>query len=163
MNDKFISIKEATEIYKVSNNTIRKIIKSNIATDHVKTEPIKNRYGFKYLISVSFLDSLYGGKTSTEPPSHHEHTTTLNNQLITKLNNQIDNQQKIIDNQQKTINSLSDTIKDQNKVIVSQSIQIYQLRPSTTTSTEPPNDNIETLIIVVLVVCIVAVIIYLFR
>lgn len=185
-NNEFISISDAVTQYKVSQNKIRKIVKDNARTNFIKTVPITGKSGFKYLISTSFLDSVFGiGKAETSQKQGINEPKTdfkQDNQLIIQLqseNKQLSNQ---INRQNETIDKLTDTISEQNKVIISQSMQIYQL----TTATEPPPneratapnqihfenskvgpDNtkkmltIELLIISILVVCIVVIIAFL--
>lgn len=167
MNNQFISINEASKLYNVSSNTIRKIVTSNKDTKHVKTEKIKGKHGFKYLISIEYLNSIYNGTNTEREPktdikndfkSSNQSSNQFDNQSSNLISNQIDKQNQIID-------KLTDTIQEQNKVIVSQSMQIHQLTTTTERATERATEssNVETLIILVLVVCIVAVIIYLFR
>lgn len=175
MNNQFISINEASKLFDVSSNTIRKIIKSNIDTDNVKTEPIKGKHGFKYVVSIEYLNSIYNNQSIEREPKtdlkngfkssnqNNKFDRQNNNQIDRQIDRQIDKLNNQIDKQNQIIDKLTDTINEQNKVIVSQSMQIYQLTSSSSSDTEPPSSNVETLIIVVLVLCIVAVIIYLFR
>jgi len=76
MND-FLSISDATKIYKVSSNTLRKLVKDNLDTEHIKTVAIKSRHGFKYLISISFLNSLYMLKTGITKDTKNSNTKNL--------------------------------------------------------------------------------------
>ena len=178
MSSDFISINDAAAKYQISQNKVRKLVKENKGTKHVKTVGIKGKHGFKYLISVSYLDAIF---YPTNEPSHQRakpkqdinldnQNNQNNNQLIIhqitsenkRLSNQIESQIKVIEN-------LSNTIKDQNKVIISQSMQVHQLTERTTTeptkirTTEPQILTFENIMVFVLVCCMVAVIVYLFR
>ena len=153
----YISISDAANKYKVSSAKIRKIVKSNIDTKDVKKTAIKGRHGFKYLISVAYLDSLFGIVTTSENESKSD---SLDNVLIIQLtseNKQLINQ---VDKQFETIKGLTNTIQEQNKIVIAQSLQIHRLNEPVTIKND---SKIESLIISVLVVCIVIVIIYLLR
>lgn len=138
MTTEFISVLDAVAKYDVSQNKIRKIVKDNKGTANVKKVAIKGKHGFKYLISVDYLNTLF--EVETKPKQGKNEVTTdleQSNQLVKllqttnkRLNNQIENQNKVIEN-------LSNTIKDQNKVIVAQAMQVHQL----TKTTEPPSDH----------------------
>ena len=162
MNNQFLSITDAAEHYQVSSNTIRRIVQKIKHTEHVKKVAIKGRHGFKYLISVQYLDSIYNSQgKSNNNQNNNQFDNQLNNQndnLIDNLNNQIDKQNQIID-------KLTDTIKDQNKVIVSQSMQIHQLTSTANKTNAPEQEQyslFEKLIISVLVIVILAVCYFLF-
>jgi len=191
MND-FLSISDATKIYKVSSNTLRKLVKDNLESEHIKTVAIKSRHGFKYLISISFLNSLYmlkagitkdtknsNTKNSIDTKNSNGSDTKNSNESDTKFINQLQatNNQlcKQVDTQNDIIKNLTTTLQEQQKVVVAQSLQISRLSERTS-SNEPqwnePSDQgptttkktttIELLIIVVLLICIVAAIAYLF-
>jgi uncharacterized coiled-coil protein SlyX len=182
MNE-FISISDAAKKYKVSSNTLRKLVKDNLESEHIKTFAIKSRHGFKYVVSISFLNSLYMLKTGITKDTKNSNTknsidTKNSNGSDTKFINQLQatNNQlcKQVDTQNDIIKNLTTTLQEQQKVVVAQSLQISRLSERTTTEpqwnepTPGPGDDtkktttIELLIIVVLVVCIVAVIAYLF-
>ena len=154
----YISINEAVTTYKISQSKLRKKIKELDGTVHVKKTAIKGRHGFKYLISVAYLDSLFGIVTTSENESKSD---SLDNVLIIQLtseNKQLINQ---VDKQFETIKGLTNTIQEQNKIVIAQSLQIHRLGEPLPVSNSKL--NIENLIISVLVVCIVIVIIYLLR
>jgi uncharacterized coiled-coil protein SlyX len=186
MND-FLSISDATKIYKVSSNTLRKLVKDNLESEHIKTFAIKSRHGFKYLISISFLNSLYMLKTGITKDTKNSNTknsidtknsngsdTKNSNESDTKFINQLQatNNQlcKQVETQNDIIKNLTTTLQEQQKVVVAQSLQISRLSERTTTEPQwnnPTPDKkktttIELLIIVVLLICIVAAIAYLF-
>ena len=157
MNNQFLSITDAAEHYQVSINTIRRIVQKIKHTEHVKQVSIKGRHGFKYVVSVNYLDSIYNSKNSSN-----------NNQKDNQLNNQNDNQlnnlQRQVDRQNVIIEKLTDTVNEQNKVIISQSMQIHQLTTTTTTApAEHGRTTFENVVISILVVCIIAIMLYLFR
>jgi uncharacterized coiled-coil protein SlyX len=187
MNE-FISISDAAKKYKVSSNTLRKLVKDNLESEHIKTFAIKSRHGFKYLISISFLNSLYMLKTGITKDTKNSNTknsidtknsngsdTKNSNGSDTKFINQLQatNNQlcKQVETQNDIIKNLTTTLQEQQKVVVAQSLQISRLSERTTTEPQwnnPTPDTkktttIELLIIVVLLICIVAVIIYLFQ
>ena len=192
MND-FLSISDATKIYKVSSNTLRKLVKDNLESEHIKTVAIKSRHGFKYLISISFLNSLYmlkagitkdtknsNTKNSIDTKNSNGSDTKNSNESDTKFINQLQatNNQlcKQVDTQNDIIKNLTTTLQEQQKVVVAQSLQISRLSERTNeqhaqwneTTPEPTPDTkktttIELLIIVVLLICIVAAIAYLFQ
>ena len=155
----YISINDAVTTYKISQSKLRKKIKELDGTVHVKKTAIKGRHGFKYLISVAYLDSLFGIVTTSENESKSD---SLDNVLIIQLtseNKQLINQ---VDKQFETIKGLTNTIQEQNKIVIAQSLQIHRLNEPVTIK----NDNkltIENWIITILVICIVIVIIYLLR
>lgn len=169
MITKFISISDASKMFNVSSNTIRKIVRTNKDTEHVKTEQIRGKHGFKYVVSIDYLDSIYNSDSEPKTDVKNDFkSSNQNNQIDNQINNQIDNQikqlNKQVDNQNNIIDKLTDTIQEQNKIIVSQSMQIYQL--TTTTEQQPPskeqnNSNFEKIIISILIVCIIIVIAYL--
>lgn len=59
MTTEFISVLDAVTRYDVSQNKIRKIVKDNKGTENVKQVAIKGKHGFKYLISVNYLDTMF--------------------------------------------------------------------------------------------------------
>jgi uncharacterized coiled-coil protein SlyX len=149
MNE-FISISDATKIYKVSSNTLRKLVKDNLDSEHIKTVAIKSRHGFKYLISISFLNSLYMLKTGITKDTKNSNTknsidtknsngsdTKNSNESDTKFINQLQatNNQlcKQVDTQNDIIKNLTTTLQEQQKVVVAQSLQISRLSERTTT------------------------------
>ena len=147
MTTEFISVLDAVTRYNLSQNKIRKIVKDNKGTENVKQVAIKGKHGFKYLISVNYLDTMFTpvNKAKTkQKQGKNEVKTDLeqSNQLVIqlrtenkRLNNQIENQNKVIEN-------LSDTIKDQNKVIVAQAMQVHQLTEQTTQHQTQQNKEI---------------------
>ena len=153
----YISINDAVTTYKISQSKLRKIVKSLNGTKHVKKTQITGRHGFKYLISVSYLDSLLSDVKTSEINSKNENLdNALNSQLISE-NKQLTN---TVNKQFETIKSLTSTIQEQNKIVIAQSLQIHRLNEPVTIK----NDSkltIENLIITILVICIVIVIIYL--
>jgi DNA-binding transcriptional regulator GbsR (MarR family) len=154
----YISINDAVTTYKISQSKLRKIVKSLNGTKHVKKTQITGRHGFKYLISVAYLDSLLSDVKTSEINSKNEN---LDNVLIIQLtseNKQLINQ---VDKQFETIKGLTNTIQEQNKIVIAQSLQIHRLGEPLPVSNSKL--NIENLIISVLVICIVIVIIYLLR
>jgi uncharacterized coiled-coil protein SlyX len=171
MISKYISIKDVVARYEISTSKARKIVNQYKDTKHVQTSKINGRHGFKYQISIEFLDELLKVAPDKQAPNKAEKfDNTLVNQLQA-TNNQLSNQ---IDTQNDIIKNLTTTLQEQQKVVVAQSLQISRLSERTTTepqwnnpTPEPTPDTkktttIELLIVVVLVVCIVAVIIYLF-
>jgi len=185
MNE-FISISDAAKKYKVSSNTLRKLVKDNLDSEHIKTFAIKSRHGFKYVVSISFLNSLYMLKTGITKDTKNSNTknsidTKNSNGSDTKFINQLQatnkQQSDTITSQQTTIKDLTTTLQEQQKVVVAQSLQISRLSERTSSNeqhaqwsepsdqgptTTKKNTTIELLIIVFLLICIVAVIIYLF-
>jgi uncharacterized coiled-coil protein SlyX len=159
MND-FLSISDATKIYKVSSNTLRKLVKDNLESEHIKTFAIKSRHGFKYLISISFLDSLYKAKTdskqtanfgstnldsdtkigNTKQDSSTKNSSTKigsnDNRFIKQLQETNKQQSDTITSQQTTIKDLTTTLQEQQKVVIAQSLQISRLSERTS-SNEP--------------------------
>ena len=157
MNNQYISINDTVTTYKISQSKVRKIIKKLDGTVHIKKAEIKGRYGFKYLISVAYLDSLLSDVRTTQNDTQSD---SLDNVLIIQLtseNKQLINQ---VDKQFETIKGLTNTIQEQNKIVIAQSLQIHRLNEPVTIKND---SKIENLIISVLVVCIVIVIIYLLR
>lgn len=132
----FISISDAVTTYKVSSNKIRKLVKENKGLENIKKVAINGKHGFKYLISVDYLNTLFNAtnkpKTSLKQGKNEVETESkqdkqLDNRLINQLqatNKQLSTQ---IESQSKVIENLSNTIKDQNKVIVAQAMQVHQL------------------------------------
>ena len=158
MNNQFLSITDAAEHYQVSANTIRRIVQKIKHTQHIKQTAIKGRHGFKYLISMQYLDSIYNSQGKS---NNNQNDNQLNNQN----DNQLNNLQRQIDNQNQIIDKLTDTIQEQNKVIISQSMQIHQLTTTTTKMNADEQEQyslFEKLIISVLVIVILAVCYFLF-
>lgn len=177
MTKEFISISEAVTVYKTSQNKVRKIVNDNKGTGNIKTVEIKGKHGFKYLISVAYLDALFTPVNEAETKQKQsvneaetklKQDNQLDNQLVIQLqetNKQLSN---IVTSQQTTIKDLTNTLQEQNKIIVGQSLQIHRLsEPSMerqgpgVTKIEPGTTKFELLIITVLVVCIVIVVVYL--
>ena len=159
MNNQYISINDTVTTYKISQSKVRKIIKKLDGTVHIKKAEIKGRYGFKYLISVAYLDSLLSDVKTTQNDSLDN---ALNSQLISE-NKQLTN---TVNKQFETIKSLTNTIQEQNKIVVAQSLQIYRLgEPVAIKNDNIKSDKImtiETLIVIILLSCIVVIIFYLF-
>ena len=156
----YISINDAVTTYKISQSKLRKIVKSLNGTNHVKKTQITGRHGFKYLISVAYLDSLLSDVKTSEINSKNENLdNALNSQLISE-NKQLTN---TVNKQFETIKSLTNTIQEQNKIVIAQSLQIHRLNEPHDHDTNKKTLTIELLIISVLMICIVIVIIYLFR
>jgi hypothetical protein len=154
----YISINDAVTTYKISQSKLRKIVKSLNGTNHVKKTQITGRHGFKYLISVAYLDSLLSDVRTTQNDTQSD---SLDNVLIIQLtseNKQLINQ---VDKQFETIKGLTNTIQEQNKIVIAQSLQIHRLGEPLPVSNSKL--NIENWIITILVICIVIVIIYLLR
>jgi len=135
MNNQFISINEAVTRYKISQSKLRKIIKELDGTANVQKVAIQGRHGFKYLISVQYLDALFN--VVTEPknePKNDNNTGSLHDVLIKQLtdeNKQLNNQ---INKQFETIKDLTTTLQEQNKIVIAQSLQISRL-------SEPPMER----------------------
>jgi uncharacterized coiled-coil protein SlyX len=171
MISKYISIKDVVARYEISTSKARKIVNQYKHTANVQTSKINGRHGFKYQISIEFLDELLKVAPDKQAPNKAEKfDNTLVNQLQA-TNNQLCKQ---VENQNDIIKNLTTTLQEQQKVVVAQSLQISRLSERTTTNeqhaqwSEPTPDTkktttIELLIIVVLLICIVAVIIYLFQ
>jgi uncharacterized coiled-coil protein SlyX len=171
MISKYISIKDVVARYEISTSKARKIVNQYKDTKHVQTSKINGRHGFKYQISIEFLDELLKVAPDKQaPPLAEKFDNTLLIQLQT-TNNQLCKQ---VETQNDIIKNLTTTLQEQQKVVVAQSLQISRLSERTTTNeqhaqwSEPTPDTkktttIELLIIVVLLICIVAVIIYLFQ
>jgi uncharacterized coiled-coil protein SlyX len=166
MISKYISIKDVVARYEISTSKVRKIVNEYKHTANVQTSKINGRHGFKYQISIEFLDELLKVAPDKQAPNKAEKfDNTLVNQLQA-TNNQLSNQ---IDTQNDIIKNLTTTLQEQQKVVVAQSLQISRLSERTTEQwNEPTPDTkktttIELLIIVVLLICIVAAIIYLFQ
>lgn len=66
LDNQIISISDAVTKYDVSQNKIRKIVKSEINTNHVQKVAIKGKHGFKYLISIDYLNALFEVETKQE-------------------------------------------------------------------------------------------------
>jgi polyhydroxyalkanoate synthesis regulator phasin len=171
MESKYISIKDVVARYEISTSKARKIVNEYKHTANVQTSKINGRHGFKYQISIEFLDELLKVAPDKQAPNKAEKfDNTLVNQLQA-TNNQLSNQ---IDTQNDIIKNLTTTLQEQQKVVVAQSLQISRLSERTTTEPQwnNPSDQgptttkktttIELLIIVVLLICIVAAIAYLF-
>jgi hypothetical protein len=157
MNNQYISINDTVTTYKISQSKVRKIIKKLDGTVHIKKAEIKGRYGFKYLISVAYLDSLLSDVKTPQNDTENDYLdNALNSQLISE-NKQLTN---TVNKQFETIKGLTNTIQEQNKIVIAQSLQIHRLNEPVTIKND---SKIENLIISVLVVCIVIVIIYLLR
>lgn len=162
MNNQFLSINDAAKYYDVSSNTIRRIVYKIKHTQHIKQIEIKGRHGFKYLISMQYLDSIYNNQSNN---NNNQNDNQLNNQNDNQNDNQLNNLQRQIDNQNQIIDKLTDTIQEQNKVIISQSMQIHQLTTTTTKMNADEQEQysfFEKLIISVLVIVILAVCFFLF-
>ena len=163
MNNQYISINDTVTTYKISQSKVRKIIKKLDGTVHIKKTPIQGRYGFKYLISVAYLDSLLSDVRTTQNDTKSDSLdNALNSQLISE-NKQLTN---TVNKQFETIKSLTNTIQEQNKIVVAQSLQIYRLgEPVAIKNDNIKSDKImtiETLIVIILLSCIVSIIFYLF-
>lgn len=199
MESTFLSINDAAKMYNVSSNTIRKIVKANINTGHVRTEQIKGKHGFKYLVSVELLNTVstsqksqnvlnsYLNRTQIALNSHLNRTQTVlnsysnqeqqskkqvlnenDNHQISKLESENKQLSKQIVKQNEIIDKLTDTISEQNKVIVSQSMQIHQLseRAGATIESnhrEQKGTNIENFVIAFLIVFICLFLLYAFK
>jgi uncharacterized coiled-coil protein SlyX len=168
MISKYISIKDVVARYEISTSKVRKIVNEYKHTANVQTSKINGRHGFKYQISIEFLDELLKVAPDKQAPNKAENfDSDLVNQLQA-TNNQLCKQ---VDTQNDIIKNLTTTLQEQQKVVVAQSLQISRLSERTTTEPQwnnPTPDKkktttIELLIIVVLLICIVAVIIYLFQ
>jgi DNA-binding transcriptional regulator GbsR (MarR family) len=160
MNNQYISINDTVTTYKISQSKTRQIVKGLNGTKHIKKVGIKGRHGFKYLISVAYLDSLLSDVKTSEINSKNENLdNALNSQLISE-NKQLTN---TVNKQFETIKSLTNTIQEQNKIVIAQSLQIHRLNEPHDHDTNKKTLTIELLIISVLMICIVIVIIYLFR
>jgi len=159
----YISINDAVTTYKISQSKLRKIVKSLNGTNHVKKTQITGRHGFKYLISVAYLDSLLSDVRTTQNDTKSDSLdNALNSQLISE-NKQLTN---TVNKQFETIKSLTNTIQEQNKIVIAQSLQIYRLgEPDSIKNDNIKSDKImtiETLIVIILLSCIVVIIFYLF-
>jgi len=167
MSNQFISINDASKLFKVSTNTIRKIVRNNVDTKNVQKQAIKGKHGFKYVISIDYLNSIYNdNKLLKNDTTNVKNDYSSNKQSSNEIDTQIDKLYKQIDKQNVIIEKLTDTISEQNKVIISQSMQVHQLTSSNEQKQKRQDltyFNLESIIIVVLVVCIVAVVAYLFR
>jgi transposase len=173
MESKYISIKDIVTRYEISTAKARKIVNQYKHTANVQTSKINGRHGFKYQISIEFLDELLKVAPDKQTPNKAEKfDNTLVNQLQA-TNNQLCKQ---VETQNAIIKNLTTTLQEQQKVVIAQSLQISRLSERTTTEPQwnNPSDQgptpdtkktttIELLIIVVLLICIVAVIIYLFQ
>jgi uncharacterized coiled-coil protein SlyX len=173
MISKYISIKDVVARYEISTSKARKIVNQYKDTKHVQTSKINGRHGFKYQISIEFLDELLKVAPDKQaPPLAEKFDNTLLIQLQT-TNNQLCKQ---VETQNDIIKNLTTTLQEQQKVVIAQSLQISRLSERTNEQhaqwnnepAGPGNDNkktttIELTIIVVLVVCIVAAVYYLFK
>lgn len=159
MNNQFLSINDAAKYYDVSANTIRRIILKNANSKHVQKISIQGKHGFKYLISVQYLDSIYNKQEVKQIDKQ------IDRQNDDSIDRQIEGLNKQIDRQNDVIEKLTDTIKEQNKVIVSQSMQIHQLTSTASKMNAPEEEQysfFEKLIISVLVIVILAVCFFMF-
>jgi len=150
MNNQFLSITDAAKYYDVSANTIRRIIQKNADSKHVQKISIQGKHGFKYLISVQYLDSIY----------NKQEVKQIDRQIDNSFDRQIEGLNRQIDRQNNVIEKLTDTINEQNKVIISQSMQIHQLTSTASKMNAPEeqqNSFFEKLIISVLVIVILAI------
>jgi hypothetical protein len=164
----FISISDAVTRYKISQNKLRKIIREQKGSKNVNTSKIEGKHGFKYLISVAYLDAMFTpvNKVETslkqgrnEPKTSLKQDNQADNQKQSN-NNQLDNRlikqlqetnnqlSRTVTSQQTTIKDLTNTLQEQNKIIVAQSLQIHRLSEPTTrerwNATEPPqSENIK--------------------
>lgn len=171
MSNQFVSINDASKLFKVSTNTIRKIVRNNVDTSHVQKQAIKGKHGFKYVISIDYLNSIYNDNKllkndTTNVKNDYSSNKQSSNEIDTQSSKQIDKLYKQIDKQNLIIEKLTDTVSEQNKIIVAQSMQVHQLTSSNELKQKRQDltyFNLESIIIIVLVVCIVAVIAYLFR
>jgi DNA anti-recombination protein RmuC len=166
MTKEFISISDAVTRYKISQNKLRKLVKDNKGTNHVQTVEITGKHGFKYLISVAYLDAMFTPVNKVETSlkqGRNEHKTSIkqdnqadnqkqsnNNQADNRLIKQLQETNKqlsdTVTSQQTTIKDLTNTLQEQNKIIVAQSLQIHRLSEPTTTerwNEPPPNENIK--------------------
>jgi uncharacterized coiled-coil protein SlyX len=174
MESKYISIKDVVARYEISTSKARKIVNEYKHTANVQTSKINGRHGFKYQISIEFLDELLKVAPDKQaPPLAEKFDNTLLIQLQT-TNNQLCKQ---VDTQNDIIKNLTTTLQEQQKVVIAQSLQISRLSERTSSNEQHaqwnnPSDQgptttkktttIELLIIVVLLICIVAAIAYLF-
>jgi hypothetical protein len=184
MTNEFISISEAVTRYKISQNKVRRLVRDNKGTNHVQMVEIEGKHGFKYLISVAYLNDMFAPlnkaetslkQSKNEPKTKIKQDNQLDNRLIIQLQETNKQLSDTVTSQQTTIKDLTNTLQEQNKIIVAQSLQIHRIsEPTTERWTEPPPPNkkikqlpgslnIELLIITILVVCIVIVIAYLLR
>lgn len=168
MTIKFISVNEAILRYEISQNKVRKVIKDAKGTEHVKQAKIKGKHGFKYLISVDYLDTMFNPVNEVRTNQKQgKNEVETDNQLVIQLkteNNRLSNQ---IDKQNETIKELTTTLQEQQKIVIAQSLQISRLsEPKGFTPGEKITPgktyNFESIIIVILVCCIVAVLVFLF-
>jgi uncharacterized coiled-coil protein SlyX len=169
MESKYISIKDVVARYEISTSKARKIVNQYKHTANVQTSKINGRHGFKYQISIEFLDELLKVAPDKQAPNKAEKfDNTLVNQLQA-TNNQLCKQ---VETQNDIIKNLTTTLQEQQKVVIAQSLQISRLSERTNEQhaqwNEPTPDTkktttIELLIIVVLLICIVAAIAYLFQ
>ena len=174
MANEFISINEAVTKYGISQNKARKLVKDNKETKHIKQAKIKGKHGFKYLISVAYLDDMFTttnkDKTKVKQGENEDKTRVKDNQLVIQLqteNKRLSNQ---IDKQNETIKDLTTTLQNQQKVVIAQSLQISRLsEPITNHQKSGPENNqrqiltFENIMIMVLVGCIIAIVVYLFQ
>jgi uncharacterized coiled-coil protein SlyX len=137
----FLSISDATKIYKVSSNTLRKLVKDNLDSEHIKTVAIKSRHGFKYVVSISFLNSLYKTKTDSKQTANNDKTDlkqttnfgSTNLDSDTKIGNTKQDSStknsstKIGSNDNRFIKQLQETNKQQSDTITSQQTTIKDL------------------------------------
>jgi uncharacterized coiled-coil protein SlyX len=174
MESKYISIKDVVARYEISTSKARKIVNQYKHTANVQTSKINGRHGFKYQISIEFLDELLKVAPDKQAPNKAEKfDNTLVNQLQA-TNNQLCKQ---VETQNDIIKNLTTTLQEQQKVVIAQSLQISRLSERTSSNEQHaqwnnPSDQgptttkktttIELLIIVVLLICIVAAIAYLF-
>ena len=151
MATKFISISEAVTRYKISQNKVRKIVKEQKGTVNVQTVEIKGKHGFKYLVSVAYLDTMFITVNKVETKlkqSDNEPETRLkqDNQLDSqnkRTDSQIDNRlikqlqetnkqlSDTVTSQQTTIKDLTTTLQEQQKIVIAQSLQIGVLSEGT--------------------------------
>lgn len=155
MINEFISISDAAKRYDVSTNTIRKIVRSNVDTDFIQKVAIKGKHGFKYLVSTKLLDNINKPKSEqnyTKNQAESKENETVNDgkqfdnenssQFVSNLVNENKQLNKRIDKQNQIIEKLTDTISEQNKVIISQAMQVHQLTEQTTHHpTEHPTEQ----------------------
>ena len=115
MENKFISIKEACNLFNKSNSTIRRVIKES-PENQLKKEKLKTGH-YKIFISVEYLNQYFNGQL----PNNDSNELLMNNsndeQLVNSLNNTIDILKKELENKNNTIESLIERQRESNIII----------------------------------------------
>ena len=115
MENKFISIKEACNLFNKSNSTIRRVIKES-PENQLKKEKLKTGH-YKIFISVEYLNQYFNGQLTNNDSNELLMNNSNDEQLVNSLNNTIDILKKELENKNNTIESLIERQRESNIII----------------------------------------------